>query len=145
LVESEYDKWEKEFVGYPNRVTAAEIKAQQSDFIVHLNFAELVDLFDLEPQPGSCYIRSLTEAHSGEDELDQMKVQNWLARFGLAFYSHRVHASGHLNRAELKGMIAEIKPKKLIPIHTEYPKAFAQIIGNEIELLLPELGRTIMV
>ncbi len=145
LVESEYDKWEKEFVGYPNRVTSADIKSNQSNFIVHLNFSELVDLFDLAPNPGSCFIRSLTEIHSEEDELDARIVQKWLARFGLAFYSHQVHASGHLNRDELKGMIETIKPQKLIPIHTEFPATFSQIISSEIELSLPELGKAIVV
>jgi len=120
-------------------------KSNQSNFIVHLNFSELVDLFDLAPSPGSCFIRSLTEIHSEEDELDARIVQNWLTRFGLAFYSHKVHASGHLNRAELREMIAEIKPAKLIPIHTEFPRAFSQIIGSDVELMLPELGKKITI
>ena len=145
LVESEYEKWEREFVGYPNRVTSADIKSNQSNFIVHLNFSELVDLFDLAPKPGSCFIRSLTEIHSEEDELDARIVQKWLARFGLAFYSHQVHASGHLNRDELQGMIETIKPQKLIPVHTEFPATFSQIINSEIELSLPELGKAIVV
>jgi ribonuclease J len=145
LVESEYEKWEKEFVSYPNRVSSDDIRTNQSNFIVHLNFSELVDLFDLAPSPGSCFIRSLTEAHSDEDELDARIVQNWLTKFGLAFYSHKVHASGHLNRDELKEMIGTIKPLRLIPIHTEYPKIFSQIINNEIELILPELAKTIAI
>jgi len=145
LVESEYEKWEKEFIGCPNRVTSEEIKSNQSNFIVHLNFSELVDLFDLQPGTGSCFIRSLTEAYSGEDELDAHIVQNWLSKFGLAFYSHKVHASGHLNREELKDMIATIKPRTLIPIHTEYPGAFSRIVSNEVELILPELGKIISI
>jgi mRNA degradation ribonuclease J1/J2 len=42
-------------------------------------------------------------------------------------------------------MIEVIKPQKLIPVHTEYPATFSQIISHDVELVLPELGRTITV
>jgi ribonuclease J len=37
---------------------------------------------------------------------------------------HQIHASGHANGIEIREMIKEIGPKKLVPIHTEKPELF---------------------
>jgi ribonuclease J len=39
---------------------------------------------------------------------------------------HFVHASGHIYPKDLIKLIQEINPKKLIPVHTEHPKAFLE-------------------
>ena len=36
----------------------------------------------------------------------------------------QIHVSGHASKPELIEMIKEIQPKKIIPIHTEYPEGF---------------------
>jgi ribonuclease J len=37
---------------------------------------------------------------------------------------HYVHASGHIYAKDLIGLIQDINPKKLIPVHTEHPESF---------------------
>ncbi len=39
---------------------------------------------------------------------------------------------GHANYPELKKMVEEIKPKKLIPVHTEHPELF-KLIHDKVE------------
>jgi len=41
-----------------------------------------------------------------------------------------VHASGNANYLDLMRIVGDIKPKKLIPIHTEHPKLFKLIHEN---------------
>ncbi|MHA1933164.1 MAG: MBL fold metallo-hydrolase RNA specificity domain-containing protein, partial [Promethearchaeota archaeon] len=50
----------------------------------------------------------------------------------------RAQASGHATPHEIINLIEEIKPKFLIPIHTEHPKFFEKLFQNsEIEVILP--------
>jgi ribonuclease J len=57
----DYDKWEREFIDYPNAVTCKDVSANQSDYILRLDFFELPELISIQPNPNSCYIRSVTE------------------------------------------------------------------------------------
>jgi mRNA degradation ribonuclease J1/J2 len=47
---------------------------------------------------------------------------------------------GHLCGADLKQMIQQINPKYLIPIHTEKPELFKDIVGADTEVVLPNYG-----
>ena len=138
----DYDKWELEFLDYPNAVTCEDISANQTDFIVRIDFFELPDLISLRPAEGSCYIRSVTEPHDEEDEIDLKRAQEWLKLFGLFPYE-QVHASGHLSGVELQKLIHQVRPKMLIPVHTEKPEAFLDLAPKGTEVVLPELGKRI--
>ncbi|MBU4031869.1 MAG: ribonuclease J, partial [Candidatus Thermoplasmatota archaeon] len=55
--------------------------------------------------------------------------------------------SGHASRPELKEMISRLKPKVLIPVHTNHPDEFLAIAreienetGHRIEVRIPEQG-----
>lgn len=142
IVLQDYEKWEIEFLDHPNAVTCEDISANQSDFIVRIDFFELPDLISLKPAKGSCYIRSVTEPHDEEDEIDLKRVQEWLKLFGLFPY-HQVHASGHLSGAELRGLLHQVRPRMLIPVHTEKPDLFLDMAPPGTEVVLPELGKRI--
>ena len=68
------------------------------------------------------YIHSLSEPFNEEMEISYYRLQNWLNYFDLRFY--QAHCSGHISGSELKGIIEEINPKMLFPIHTEHPERF---------------------
>jgi len=140
IVGQDYDSWEREFLDYPNAVTCEDISSNQTDFIVRIDFFELPDLISLKPAEGSCYIRSSTEPHDEEDEIDLERVHAWLRLFGLYPYE-RIHASGHLNGKEIEWLVREVSPQVLIPIHTEKPEAFEGMAHEDIRIILPELGR----
>ena len=53
---------------------------------------------------------------------------------------HKLHASGHMPKADIMNMIKTINPDILIPIHTQNPKTFCQF---HKKVVLPEIGKTI--
>jgi ribonuclease J len=54
-----------------------------------------------------------------------IRMKNWIDYFGLEFF--QAHCSGHICSADLKELIEEVNPKKLYPIHTEYPGMFRKL------------------
>ena len=133
----DYDRWEREFLEHPNIVTAKEIKKAQESFIFRCDFFEIKELIDIRPEKGSVYIRSVCEPFDIEMEIDLKKVENWLKHFGLYPY-FQIHASGHLNRDDLKYVIEEIQPKMIFPIHTEHPEMFEDIVDGSIDVNIAE-------
>jgi len=95
------------------------------------HFAELIDL---RPDPGSPYIRSMSEPFSEDDINDQM-LHSWLDHFGLSL--HQYHASGHASGPELEQIVREMDPGTVFPVHTEHPEAF---VGWGKRTESPELG-----
>lgn len=47
-----------------------------------------------------------------------------------------LHTSGHIDMANLRMLFSILKPKGIIPIHTEEPEAFAKEFGNEWPVIL---------
>ncbi|MHA1398674.1 MAG: MBL fold metallo-hydrolase, partial [Candidatus Heimdallarchaeaceae archaeon] len=119
----DYHTWEKDFLNYPNSVTAEEINRHPEKYVFRCDFSELKYLFDVEPPENSIFVRSITEPVDEEMELDQKKVINWLKFFNLYPYK-QIHCSGHASGFEIREMIKEINPSKLMPIHTENPQEF---------------------
>jgi ribonuclease J len=135
----DYDNWEREFLDHPHAVTAQDIQQNQADYIVRCDFFELKELIDIQPEPGSCYIRSVCEPFDLEMELDKKKVDNWLKHFLLYPYT-QIHASGHLSYDEIKEFIETVRPKTVIPVHTQNPEVFENLHDN---VIIPEKGREI--
>ena len=52
-------------------------------------------------------------------EEEERVLAGWLYRLGAQIY--RVRVSGHYYPHEFREIITSLKPKKLIPIHTEAP------------------------
>ncbi|RLF01559.1 MAG: hypothetical protein DRJ59_05810, partial [Thermoprotei archaeon] len=72
--------------------------------------SRLIDLAAIvsEPEP------------QGEELIEYDVIVGWLQLFGLQPY--RIRASGHYYPYELKTVLDAIKPKNIIPIHTERPE-----------------------
>ena len=52
---------------------------------------------------------------------------------------HGFHASGHASGPDLIDIIRTIRPKMLIPVHTERPEAFIEALRDSgIEVRLPQ-------
>lgn len=138
IVEQDYGSWEREFLGYPNRVTCDDIHNNQGEFIVRIDFFDLTDLINIRPSEGSRYIHSMTEPFDDEGEIERKRVENWLKHFGLYPYD-KAHASGHASGPEIEKLIQDINPKVVFPIHTEAPQRFEKMKNVNIEL--PKPGR----
>ena len=97
------------------------VSKNQDRMIFHTDFAQLTELIDIKPKPGSLFIRSKSEPFE-EDDLQEPVLMNWIDAFKLDF--HQIHASGHANMEEIFWMVREIAPKTVIPVHTEHPDFF---------------------
>ena len=129
--DSDYSNYKfiKDRLNYPNLITADEIRENEQDYILVLNFWYFNNLVDLKPKKGA-YIHSLSEPFNEEMEISFERMKNWLDHFNLEFY--QAHCSGHAPRSELLEIIRKINPKKLYPVHTEHPEIFAKYFDNVV-------------
>jgi len=125
---SDYDKWELKFLDLSNAVKADWIHENQEKVIVCLNFFDMNELIDIAPNTGSIYVHSTSEPHNEEEIIDERRLNQWIDFFGLKTY--HFHASGHASGVEIQKIIETIKPKELIPIHTEHPELFQKMHYN---------------
>lgn len=132
-------KWETEIVEtrWGDRYIAPEaIRKNPEKYLLCFSFYDLKHLLDVRATGGS-YIYSSSEAHSEEQTYDFVRLNQWLDHFKLAPRGFRVignppkpefekgfHASGHLSQDDLRKVVEEIDPDKLIPIHTQHPEWF---------------------
>ena len=99
-------------------------------------------------------------------ELDEERLINWLDAFGIGYtldatqlpdgctnpgcsklkrQIKRSHVSGHASRPELRELISKINPRIVIPVHTERPEAFEELVkeGNlDTKVIIPSLGKS---
>jgi len=142
-------KWGGAYVAYDC------ISRAPGDYILCFSLFDMKHLLDIKPEGGS-YIYSSSEAFSEEQEIDFRRLKAWLDRFGFSAYGFHMegeegaevprfekgyHASGHLSADEIIGVIKEIGPGKIVPVHTEDPGWFREQFGDRV--VLPEEGKTI--
>jgi ribonuclease J len=132
---SKYPAWQKEYLD--KCIGADDVRQNQSELILELDFYYLGELVDIQPSSGAC-IHSMSEPFE-EDPLSQMGdsvLHNWLSHFKLEH--HQLHASGHASKQEIFDMIAEIKPARVAPVHTHhaemFPKGIELVKGKKVEL-----------
>ena len=121
-------------------VKPEEIGRKQDKYLLILNGLDYVlELAQIGPTPGSRVIVSTSEPHDEEQEIEWSKFEKWVHLLRLDL--RNVHSSGHADRESLIEIIEEIKPRKIIPIHTENPYEFQRLrrIGEiRSEVILPK-------
>ncbi|MDY6866248.1 MAG: MBL fold metallo-hydrolase RNA specificity domain-containing protein, partial [Halobacteriota archaeon] len=163
--------WEndKDSSHYTQGITAEEVKRQPEKYVLMMSYFDLNQLFDLADKngklPGSRFIKAVCEPFCDEMELDEERLINWLDTFEIKFtegepeipsectYNNctkikkrieRAHVSGHASKPELIELITKLKPKKVIPVHTEHPEVFeGELRDTNIEVIVPESGKSI--
>jgi ribonuclease J len=120
--ESDYFRWERPFLD--KMVTPAELKREPGGYMVNIDFTGLTELIDVRPEPSTPFIYSMSE-HFSEDEVEGTVLKNWIGHFGLEHV--QLHASGHISRGELAEAIERIRPKRVLPVHTEHPEMFKKM------------------
>lgn len=166
----EKDTWTDDASHYETGLVADEIKSDPRKYVLMLSYYDLGQLFDLADVtgkiPGSRYIRAQCEPFSDEMELDEERLINWLDAFGIGYSLgetplpvgctnpgcfklrkriERSHVSGHASRPELRELISKLNPRIVIPVHTERPEAFEELVnesGLNIKVILPAVGKT---
>lgn len=134
----DYQSWEKTYITRDNTITAEQIRKNQKEYVVFMNYYQLNNLIDIQPNKDSVHVRSICEPFNEEMDLDEKRVNNWLEKYNL-LPKHQVHASGHASRPHLFKMVKTINAKTLIPIHTEQPEEYKKIHKN---VLIVKEGKT---
>ncbi|MFZ5768633.1 MAG: MBL fold metallo-hydrolase [Bacillota bacterium] len=143
-----------------------EVKDSPGEYILALSLWDVADLLDVEHLlggvPGGVYIYSNSQAYDDEQRVDLVRLWNWIRRFGMEPVGltlarrdrlgkpSRVetvpgyHASGHASGQELLEAVTAIRPKYLIPVHTERPRWWARSLTHTgIRVRIPAYGRPI--
>ena len=117
-----------------NGVSALEIMKNPQSYVLHLDYFRFKNMLDLEPPEGSVFVRARSEPFNPREELSEERMKRWLEHFGLNvennYDPYQIHASGHASGLEIQEMINEIKPRILVPVHTEKPNLFKNPAGN---------------
>jgi ribonuclease J len=121
----DYYVWERRFMD--KMVTHEDVHQNQSRLVMDLDFYQFAELIDIKPKTDSQFVHSMSEPFSEEDIEDKV-MHNWIEHFKMHF--HQLHASGHLNKDQLVGLINCIKPKRIFPVHTEHQELFRYYWSN---------------
>jgi len=129
-----YDKDYCDLVGHSDHVVdSGYVRKNQRQLIFHTDFAQLTELVDIAPEPGSMFIRSKSEPFEEDDAQDEV-LMNWVEFLKLDF--HQAHASGHASMEEIFGMVKTINPKTVVPVHTEHPELFSRC-SQKVQIPVP--------
>ncbi|NMC03961.1 MAG: MBL fold metallo-hydrolase [Candidatus Lokiarchaeota archaeon] len=128
-------KFYRDLYGRDKLVRASEIHEHPERFITQLDFYDLNELIDIDAPPGGTCFLMKTEPFDDDGNIERKVLDNWMTRFGLRLVE--AHSSGHASGTDLVAMIERIKPKLLIPIHTEASESF----GGKISPGIPVLER----
>jgi ribonuclease J len=135
-------------------IAIEEVHRNPGDFLLALSFWDLKHLLDIDPTDG-IYLYSSSEAYSEEQEIDIHRLFHWLHFFklrpvGMSIDAGRskpvgkFHASGHATGPDLLKIIRTIRPRKVLPVHTEHPEFFEQELKSELEILRPKNGERVI-
>ena len=134
--EKDYYVYERKFI--PKMVTYKEISKNQKKFVMHMSFNKLMELCYIKPKNAEYVYSSSEHFLEGEDNRQEREVlDNWMKHFDVKFHKD-VHCSGHACKEDIISMVKQMKPKVLIPIHTESVEEFKKIHSN---VLVPEKGK----
>jgi len=134
-----YFQWEQKVMNYGEIISPQEVSVRQREIVMCLPFFDLNWLVEISPLSGSCYILSASEPFNEEMEIDFNRLVSWLEYYGLPQYY--IHVSGHITPIHLREFLEAVKPKRIFPIHGEYPKLFSKFLGDlDSKIILPEKG-----
>ncbi len=135
----QYGKYEKDIQEkYGDKIKSSkEISSMQEEVILVASLYDMNEVAEIKPEAGSSYILSQSEPFDEEMEISYEKLLNWLSYLGIPLY--QAHASGHAAPHEIKHVIAEISPKRVIPIHTQRPELFQRYVFDlGVEVIIPK-------
>jgi ribonuclease J len=133
--------WEKDILGATSVKTAKDIRETQNKVILASSSYDMNEVLEIHPGPAGAFINSSSEPFNEEMEMDHERFINWLNHFGLPMY--QIHSSGHMMPTELRETIGQVKPKRLLPIHTEQPELYRLFVKDITEVETPTKGSTV--
>ncbi len=135
----DYEAWERPYLDHPNMVDYNELHKNPEDYVVRTDFFDMSELIDLKPDSKAKFIPSTCEPFDDKMEFNDEIINAWLNHFGIKRCG-TIHCSGHAPGPDIERIIEEIKPRKLIPIHTTNAKKFEELCKN---CAVPTYGKAI--
>jgi len=139
LIRADYDKWERDYLD--DAICHKDVKSSQNKFMFFCTNFDLKELIDIKPAAGSVYIKSVCEPFDIEMEIDWQRIENWINHFGME--SNVTHVSGHASGPQLRDFVKTVKPKMVIPVHTQHANFYDKWWDNVY--LLKNVGENVEV
>ncbi len=99
-----------------------DVRSLEGKFLVYITRLDDGLMRSLDFTKRGLFISSSIDPYSEEFFDNTNTIRKQLEPYGIP--SYRVHASGHATPHDIINFIEEVKPKYLIPIHTEHPEFF---------------------
>jgi ribonuclease J len=144
----------------------SDVVKNPARWILCFSFFDANDLVDLyKGCANGLWLYSSSEAHGEEQEFDFHRLEAWIRwarmkQVGFQLVSNgrggrKVcfdrpedrgrHASGHMPESDLQQLVLRIRPRRVVPVHTQYPHAYERLLENSgISLELPAPGRPVV-
>jgi ribonuclease J len=129
-----------------------DVTAYPAEVLLAFSLTDVADMLDLQlllgARPGGVYLFSNSQAYDEEQMVDLVRLWNWTEHLGLKLVGLEpsargprgevtqvrpvpgFHASGHAGQEELVRLVRDVRPGLLIPIHTEAPQLWADLLGG---------------
>ncbi len=137
------ERWQHRLVG-PD-----EVSADPGQYILCCSLWDMNDLLDLPPETveGGVYLYANSKAYDEEQAVDLERLRQWVRHLGLTMEGDpdapnaaRLHASGHASEAELVEFVRRVRPRVLVPVHTEKPARWQELLkGSGIKVHIPKV------
>jgi len=138
--ETDYSKWEREYLGQNNVWKAEDVHRNQKNVIMAITLYQIGELIDIKPAVKSTWIQAHSEPFNEEMNFDHNRFLNWLEHF--KFERFQSHASGHASPDEIKAAVERIKPEKLFIVHTAEPDMCKDLLKDiNCEIITPVEGK----
>lgn len=134
---------------------AADVRGNPGGYILAFSFFDINDLVDIALEKDlkdAVYIYSSSEAFNEELVIDFKRLRNWLDYFDITLIGDPLnpdrepglHVSGHATGTDLLELVRRIKPRTVIPIHTQKPEMFRVLERDGIQVNIPQPGMPIL-
>jgi ribonuclease J len=126
-------------------VSPDQVSRYPERYILAYSLWDLNDLIDLIGITRGIYLYSNTKAYDDEQAADLERLRNWVAKMGLTLHgdpeaptARPLHTSGHASGPDLLELLRIIRPRILVPVHTEKPALWKELLAGEgIEVWIP--------
>ncbi|MCP6718646.1 MAG: hypothetical protein KJI71_00255, partial [Patescibacteria group bacterium] len=120
----------------------SDLKSLGGKFVVYITHLANILMNNLDFNGRGLFISSSIDPYSEEFYDNTHSIRRKLEPYGIPAY--RAQASGHATPHDIINFIEEIKPKFLIPIHTEHPQFFKKLFQkSDIQVILPTKNESI--
>lgn len=107
-----------------------EIFRNASSMMMLVRGSMLDDIKSVGNFNGAAFINSMWEGYLHEERMEPMNV--WVKDNQMNFY--QIHTSGHAGIATLQKVITALKPRLIVPIHTDSPNRY-RLLSENVRLL----------